>query len=163
MRRYTVQNAIQIFVDVRIGRPIDAPAAFFEKARAFFIVLDLRFRRVGGTIDLDDQACCDTGEVRNVRTGRMLAAKPVTVQATAPEPGPEYGFRIGHFATQALCMVSGFSFAFAHAPLVAFPAIAGIARHSPRERGEKLANARLPLNKRLIDFSSPVYGQGNRI
>jgi hypothetical protein len=32
--------------------------------------------------------------------------------------------------------------------------------HSPRLRGEKLANARLPLNKRLIDFSSPVYGGG---
>ena len=116
MRLYPVQNAVEIFIDVRIGRPIDDPAAFLKVMCSPPVISDFIGRRMGRPIDLNHQPGLYTVKIGNVRTDRMLTAKFVTVQATAPEPGPEYGFRIGHGAAKPPCKHAGPGFSLTHSP-----------------------------------------------
>jgi hypothetical protein len=48
------------------------------------------------TIDLDDQPCFRTEEVREVRTHRHLPAKLPTGELPATQPRPQFQLRIRH-------------------------------------------------------------------
>ena len=70
--------------------------------------LTLHFRRSGVvvflltavlvTVDLEDQACLNTGEVRDISTKWVLASEPIAFHLSEPQMSPENSLGVRHVA-----------------------------------------------------------------
>ncbi len=87
-----VQNIVGIAKDIVIPEPEHAPSLALQPGCSAFIRMALR---VLPAIDLDNQSVGDTGEIRDERTDRMLAAEFMLFQSAIAECFPEPAFRFG--------------------------------------------------------------------
>ena len=98
-----VENAVQVPGEFGVPEPDDAVAFLFEPTGSGFVFGRNLTLRMMATVELDEKAGLEAGEVRDVGADGDLAAEVAPIDRNASQGAPENPLRLGGVRAELLC------------------------------------------------------------